>query len=375
MKAAAVICEYNPFHNGHKLQIKQMRALFPDACLMAIMSGSTVQRGDLAIFDKYYRAKQAVLNGMDLVVELPFPFSCSAAQQFAQAGVYIAYALGAENLVFGSECGDTEKLKTSALRLSSPEFESALAQNVRSLPGNPFIAQREAVYRQLYGETLPSGGNDILGIEYIKGIQKLIPVGCPLIPTALKRTENFSATDSRRALQSGNYAEIARLIPGDAPPLQNIGRGLEGIASLILGHFRLTEPIGRSNGIRNSLIACARSASGFTEFMNSLPTKTYTLARLRREILASLLSISDSDKNTLPAYTVLLGAGERGTKYLAQIRKTIDFPVLTKYSDAVNTRLSDTTQFKKAAAADSIAALSFAYPVSPLYFKEPFIQK
>lgn len=375
MRAAAIICEYNPFHNGHRLQIQQTRRLFPESCLIAVMSGSSVQRGDFAVFDKYDRAKQAVLNGIDLVFELPFPYSCSAGQQFARAGVYIANAVGADTLIFGSECGSAEKLRLCADRLASDEFDKALGKCARLHPGASFISIRETVYREFYGEPLPSGGNDILGIEYIKSIAELCPPEHPLTPIALKRSENVSATQSRRALYSGNYSEIARLLPGEAPPLNRVGRGLEGISGLVLGHLRLSEPEVRSNGIRNALISAARAASGYTEFLSLLPTKTYTLARLRREIIASLLSVSDADKNALPGYTVLLGASQIGLKYLSQIRKSAPFPVLTKYSDAVNAGAFASAQFKKAVNADAIAALTFTYPKPPLYFKEPFIQK
>ena len=372
MKSAAIICEYNPFHNGHRLQIKQARELFPEKCLIAVMSGNTVQRGDFSIFDKYERAKQAVLNGMDLVVELPFPFSCSAGPQFAKAGVFIASELEADTLIFGSECGDTSLLEKCSRHLASPEFEDALLKNVRSAPGISFIAHRESVYREMFGQSLPSGSNDILGIEYIKSINSL---GSTLQPLAMKRTENYTASECRQALRSGNYKEISRLIPGDIPPMQSIGRGLEGISTFILGYLRISEPSAKSNGIRNALIACARSASGYTDFIDSLPTKTYTLARLRREIIASLFDVDDSERNALPTYTVLLGANARGVKYLSELRKTSLFPVLTKHSEASKYRISDTAQFKKAVKADSISALTFAFPRYPMYFREPFIQK
>ena len=110
MKISAIICEYNPFHYGHKFHIEKTRQNGADA-IVAIMSGDVVQRGDVAITDKYKRAKIALQNGADIVAELPCPFSCAGAQSFAKAGVFIAKALGADTLSFGSEYGDTEVLK------------------------------------------------------------------------------------------------------------------------------------------------------------------------------------------------------------------------------------------------------------------------
>ncbi|MEG1887684.1 MAG: nucleotidyltransferase family protein, partial [Oscillospiraceae bacterium] len=105
MKTAAIIAEFNPFHNGHEYLITKAREL-GYTCIIAIMSGNFVQRGDLAVFSKFSRAHAAVLCGVDAVVELPTPFAMSGAQQFATGGVYIAKQLGVDAIIFGSECGD-----------------------------------------------------------------------------------------------------------------------------------------------------------------------------------------------------------------------------------------------------------------------------
>ena len=115
MKLAAIIAEYNPFHNGHKYQINKARKLLgEDTAIIAIMSGNFTQRGDLAIADKTVRAKLAVMEGVNLVLELPFPFSCSTAEIFAKSGVSIASSIGADYLVFGSECGNIDTIFEAA---------------------------------------------------------------------------------------------------------------------------------------------------------------------------------------------------------------------------------------------------------------------
>ena len=113
MKTAAIICEYNPFHNGHKYQIEQVK-LSHDA-VVCIMSGSFVQRGDIAVFDKWTRAKAALSSGSDLVIELPVCFSLNTAERFAFGGVSLADSLGIiDTLFFGSESGDIKKLENAA---------------------------------------------------------------------------------------------------------------------------------------------------------------------------------------------------------------------------------------------------------------------
>ena len=123
MKTCAIICEYNPFHNGHAYQIAAARKLGFEK-IVAIMSGNLVQRGETAICDKFSRAKMALMGGADLVVEIPSLFSMAYAEKFSHAGVYIANELGCDALVFGSECGDTKTLEKIADNLKSNELDS-----------------------------------------------------------------------------------------------------------------------------------------------------------------------------------------------------------------------------------------------------------
>ena len=117
MKIAAIIAEYNPFHNGHKYQLDKLRELLgEDTAIISVMSGNYVQRGEIAIADKTVRARAAVDAGVNLVLELPFPYSMASAEFFASAGVHIITSLGiVDYLVFGSESGDIDKLKLKQL--------------------------------------------------------------------------------------------------------------------------------------------------------------------------------------------------------------------------------------------------------------------
>ncbi len=370
MKAVAVICEFNPFHKGHILLCEQIKKAFPEHAVIAVMSGNTVQRGEFAIFDKYERAKTAIENGYDAVFELPFPFSCSAGEQFARAGVFIANALGASVLAFGSESGDLEMLSECAKNLDSPEFIAQMNELVTRNREASVIQARENAYLTVYGRALPTESNDILGIEYLRAIRLGL---YPIEPFVIHRTENFRATDARNAIKRTLAGELNRLLPD-----KNIGEinyGLAGISDFILGALRADFGVDNGNGIVNAMKSCARKAGSFEAFVSLLPTKTYTMARLRREIISYLLSVGDAEKNELPSYTVLLAAGKRGQKYLSEIKKSIDLPVLTKYSDARNFDDDATRKLEKAISADSIFCLGYKFPVSPLPFKTPFIEK
>ena len=132
MKTVAIISEYNPFHSGHEYQIQKIREEFgADTRIIAIMSGNYTQRGEMAIMDKSLRAECAVRCGVNLVLELPFPFSSSSAEFFSRSGVKIAHSLGVvDYLSFGSECGSIEELVNAAKNMSSKEYKALLKQNL-----------------------------------------------------------------------------------------------------------------------------------------------------------------------------------------------------------------------------------------------------
>ncbi|MBQ4165299.1 MAG: nucleotidyltransferase family protein, partial [Oscillospiraceae bacterium] len=174
MKTAAVICEYNPFHYGHKYQLDKTREMGATH-IVAVMSGNFTQRGDAAIFDKYARARAALENGVDLVLELPTRFSLSAAEGFARGAVSIIEALGCVDMLsFGSESGDIAALKEAAgaseyaihtdefheLMRKGETFPSALAKTVKNY-------YTDDVYEVL------SSPNNTLAVEYIKALDDI----------------------------------------------------------------------------------------------------------------------------------------------------------------------------------------------------------
>ena len=132
MRVSAVICEYNPFHNGHKYQLEYMKGI-SDA-VVCIMSGDFVQRGEAAIFDKFERTQAALANGADLVIMLPVCFSLNTAERFAFGGVSLAESLGVvDTLCFGSECGDISRLTNAAKSLIGEPKE--VSEKIRKLVG------------------------------------------------------------------------------------------------------------------------------------------------------------------------------------------------------------------------------------------------
>ena len=227
MKTVAIVCEYNPFHNGHKYQIDQIKREFgEDTAIIAIMSGNFVERGDVAVLDKFKRARMAVENGVSLVLELPFPFSLSSAERFAQGAVEIAHRLKTVNILsFGSECGSVERLSRIAERVLSEEFDLAL-KNTLNADGNESLGYAKArtmTYEALYGKEdaqILLSPNNILAIEYLKALKKL---GSPILPhTVLRNGTDKDGADNaafagatyiRSLIYEGKAADALAHIP------------------------------------------------------------------------------------------------------------------------------------------------------------------
>ena len=173
-----IICEFNPLHNGHAYLLQKARELGADT-VTCIMSGNSTQRGELAIVDKYLRAKAAIESGADLVLELPFPWCSASADFFASAGVSIASEYG-DVLLFGSETGDVNSLVDAAEFCESEEFSRLYEEYTRAGMGAA-EAFSLCLSKKGFSDAL---SNDLLGIAYIRAIKRQ---SSSLTPMAIKR--------------------------------------------------------------------------------------------------------------------------------------------------------------------------------------------
>lgn len=348
--AFGIICEYNPLHNGHVHQIKEIRKA-SDEPIICVMSGNFTQRGEIAIVDKYARAEAAICAGADLVLELPVPFSVSSAEYFASAALHIFYGVGVDKLSFGSESADVEKIINTARVACSPEFKAEckeLAKNEGNASAYFNLLAKKAGVDELLS-------NDILGVEYAKAIIKndykieICPIkreGNAYREKSLTLDRLPSATAIRESIYSGNLAEIEQFVP--EAMLEHLRAGK--IASIkhaqngILLALRLMDKDNfdcaiSDRGLVNRILKTAHECSDFDDFYSRLQTKKYTEASIRRAILYILLGIKRKDLLTLPSSTVLLAANEKGRKYLSALRKSENnFNVITKPSKSNDNR-------------------------------------
>ena len=328
-----IICEYNPFHLGHRKQIVRIREDFgADTGVVCAMSGNFVQRGHPAIFDKMRRAEAAVRCGADLVVELPVPSALSSAEGFAAGGVSILSRL-CDGLCFGAESPDSEELLTAAQALLSEDFPPLLREQLAT--GKSFPAARQGALEAmgLSGSLLESP-NNILAVEYCKAI---LVQHSPMRPLPIRRegsyhaqtpdAENPSASSLRLCLEQGT--DIAPYLPREAARcFENAPRHtlLSGERAVLYRLRTMTEaefealPFG-SEGLWRKLMHAVRQEASLEAVAAAVKSKRYTRTRIDRMILCAFLGISQAQMAAEIPYVRILAFNDRGREILKSVKK------------------------------------------------------
>ena len=315
MNYSIIIAEFNPLSNGHKFIIDKTKELFPDDKLIVVMSGNFVQRGEPAIIDKFTRAEVATSLGVDAVIELPTLFAISSAEDFALGAVKIASCiLGAKRVVFGSECGDINKLKQTAQTLLEKSTDALIKKYL-----SKGYSYAYSVRKALKSEILLTP-NNLLGVEYIKAIKKL---NLYLEPVTIKRENNYndlsitnfaSSSAIRHMVIENKLDELTGCLP-------NIM--LEKLSTTICPNYdklfsclffkllttdseSLQQIDGVSEGIEYGIIEKINSCSSFNEFIKALTTKRYPEGKVKRISLNVLLGITKQDKTLIKSSTPIL---------------------------------------------------------------------
>lgn len=384
MKATAVICECNPFHYGHQYIFDEARKSAD--CVIAVMSGNYVQRAEPAIFDKYARAEALVRSGVDLVLELPFPWSSASAEYFASAGTFIASEMGANTLLFGAQSTSDTLMDAAGLFLSEEYLDY-----IRDLPKIGIARAREQYIKDHMGEAAAEmlrSPNDILGIEYCKA---LMQSESQMHEATLGRisaddTPLFrSASQLRAMFRDAGMDAIHPFLPPVAFSVMEDEwcRGgyavLERFLSFAYYHFRMSESkavtADGADGVLDRLHRCAAEAVCAEDMFQRAATRKYTNARFRRAALFHMLRITGEQLREKPRFTVLLAASSRGCAWLSRRRHTASIPVLTKPSDRSLLSAAATLQYENFCAADRLYTLCL-HSVRPAAFylrKSPFI--
>lgn len=364
MKALGIITEYNPFHLGHKYHIKESKLETGLDYTVVVMSGNAVQRGDFALIDKFERAKEAVLNGGDLVLELPYVYSGSSAEIFAKGNIEILNKLGIiDSICFGSESNNIEALKElgGVLAFESDDLQKEIKEHIQK--GHSFPRARElALINHISDPTLLQTSNDILGIEYIKNIYR---EKSDIRPVSIKRiSSNYhdtnidkampSASAIRQLLKSKDAEEIKIYLEKSTTEnmseilyneyqnsnLMNLERFFEELKLIIIRegksiskYFEITE------GIENLILKSAITSNSLDELMQNVKSKRYTYTRIRRMLMNILIGLTKEDmkvilqNNSMPPVRVL-AFNDKGRTLLKSIsKKSEGNPIITKLAD------------------------------------------
>jgi len=348
MRTAAVIAEFNPFHTGHQLLLEKCRTDVGADCVVVVMSGNFVQRGEPACLDRRIRTRTALLSGADVVLELPLPYAMATAERFAFGGISLLEQLGGiDVLAFGSECGDLSLLQKAAEIAKQAEGSDQLRKLLAG--GMTFAQARQAAVEMLMGEDaqLLRSPNNALAVEYLRQITEQ----CASIkPFTIQREgagyhdedalQGYaSASMLRKALREGNREILSSFM--NAASLQEVLAAVDAgaLADPLLGERAVLARLRMmtdeefltlpdcSEGIENRLKKAIKDACTVDELCDMMKTKRYSMARVRRLIYSAFLGVDGSLCKEQVPYAHLLGFTPTGAKLLSRWKETSRIPV------------------------------------------------
>lgn len=369
MNITGIITEYNPFHNGHLYHLNTGKEVTNCDAIVCIMSGNFVQRGEPALIDKWKRAEMALLNGVDLIIELPAFYAVSSAEFFARGAINILDGLGVvNNVFFGSECGDIDLLSKIARILTDEpkELQVKIKENLKS--GITYAKAREKALIDILNEDslneVLSNSNNILGIEYIKAI---IKCNSNINPLTMKRegskyndkelnTIFSSATSIRENIKNGfSLNSLESYMP--SPSLQmlkslannNYPFVFEEAMYSYIKYRLLTNCINFNNlfeikeGIDNKFIKEIYNSSSYEDLILKTKSKRYTYTKISRLLCQLFFSLDNYDFNELlqnhNLYARILGFNDKGRQILKDMKKKSSIPIITKVPKNINNKL------------------------------------
>lgn len=348
MSVIAVVCEYNPFHNGHLYNINAAKTS-PDDIIVAVMSPNVVQRGDFALFSKWDRAEAALCSGADLVLEIPSVFALSSAEKYAEGALEVVKLFGGvDTLFFGSEIGDIEILKKTAEIVKGQRLDSLIKDELKN--GISYASARTNAISKIdkeCAEVLKSP-NNILAVEYISAINKL---KLDITPKTIKREAvehdqkcafgSFSSASYIR--ENLNENTIKSFTPENLHEKylsfinkKSYSNGLKSLETALISRLRTMEKAeiaalpDVSEGLENKIYKAAREQNTLDELLFNIKSKRYALSRIRRILMCALFGITcDMQKMKVP-YARVLGFNKKGATLLKQKDSTTVITSLLK---------------------------------------------
>lgn len=364
MKTVAIIAEFNPFHNGHKYIIEKAKEITKADKVIIIMSGAFTQQGNIAIIDKFTRAEIASLYGADLVLELPTIFATSGAEMFARGAINILNSLNiVDYIAFGTECDDISILQTIAKKITNNEnlLNEKIKENIKK--GISYASARSEALKSILTEaeyTQIASPNNILAIEYLKS---LILLNSSIKPVGIRRNvanhndinvtinSTFSsATSIREHVQKKEMESIIPYVPKETyEALEKVVSNndmysllrfviLQSDVTTLENIYEVSE--GLENKIKDSIIA----SISYSELLNSIKSKRYTMSRIKRILAHILLNIKHEDFEFLKdvAYARVLKVKDKDI--LSTLSKKSTIPVISNINEKILSILNEKVQ-------------------------------
>jgi len=369
LKAAGLVVEYNPFHNGHQYHLDQSLARTKADLAIGVMSGNFLQRGEPALVNKWARTKMALKAGVDLIVELPFVHAVQKAEYFSEAAILLLEELQCEWVCFGSEKGEIEPfMDTYALLAEHADLIDHQAKSFMDA-GHSYPKAMALAYAELK-KTYPNmltldQPNNILGFHYVSAILKnklsIKPItiqrtGSGYHDASLPKDSIASATGIRKEITAdGSLKDVARFLPSTSYEILedyqdemrlwhtwDLYWPYVKLKLLTTPPSALKDIYEMKEGLENRLITAAQTSATFLEFMQKVKTKRYTWTRLQRLLTYLLMNITNDDiPHTLkPTYIRVLGFSQKGREYMQSLKKEKGHLLLTRPAAANDPILS-----------------------------------
>lgn len=339
MRILGIVAEYNPFHKGHLYHLKQAQALIKPDVTIVVMSGSFVQRGEVAIVDKWIRSQIAVECGVDLVVELPTVYALESADYFAKSSIELLHLLGVTDIVFGSETANMDQFIEIAktIQTNSDSYNRLVKDAMQKGLRYP-DACNQALSTLMNQEVKTP--NDLLGLAYTK---EVITNNYPIHLHAIKRTSHYhsetietfaSATALRKALKENK--DVSNQLPGyiyyKDKALLDSNAFFPYLKYNILMNDQLANIHLVDEGIENLLKETINKTQNINELISLLSSKRYTRSRIARMLAHILLNNSKEEVIQAMHFSQIrpLAFSQDGANYLRQIKKSCPLPITTK---------------------------------------------
>ena len=339
MKSVGIIAEYNPFHNGHLYHIEKIKEQEKDAIIVLVMSGNFTERGEPTIMDKWKRCEIALNHGIDLVVELPYPFATQSADYFSYGSITLLEALKVDKVIFGSESNDMDALETIAkVQIENEDFDKLV--KIYSKLGKNYPTAISCAIEDLTGKKINTP-NDLLGVSYIKTILKN---NYKIKAETIQRTNDYhgmsleesisSATSIREALKEKK--SIENQVPKDTLKYYDNLHFIEDYYDLlkykIITEDHLEKYQTVEEGIESSIRKAIDKSSTYEELIKNIKSKRYTYNKISRMLLHILCNFTKEKASTMKeiSYIRILGFTEKGREYLNTIKKEVELPIISK---------------------------------------------